>query len=104
MKNSQDHFSLERKIVRGIKFRKEDIVISRAFIKAFPEIALEVDATYTSAVEYITHCYSYRFLENFCEYFGFVTARRERKKGSFSDRLFVKTTPLFEKYFIWNVK
>jgi len=82
----------------------EDVVISRAFIKAFPETVLEVDATYVSNFEYITHCYSYRLLENFCEYFGFVKARRERKKGSFPDRLFVKTTPLCDQYFNWNVK
>jgi hypothetical protein len=82
----------------------EDAVISRAFIRAFPEIALEVDETYASAVEYITHCYSFRFLENFCEPFGFVTARREKKDGSFYSRLFVKTTPLFKKYFVWSTK
>lgn len=82
----------------------EDVVISRAFIKAFPEIVLEVDATYVSNFEYITHCYSYRLLENFCEYFGFVQTRREKKEKSFSERLFVKTTPLFDQYFNWNVK
>lgn len=81
----------------------EDVIISRAFIKAFPEIALEVDATYVSNFEYITHCYSYRLLENFCEYFGFVQTRREKKEKSFSERLFVKTSPLFNQYFNWNV-
>ncbi len=82
----------------------EDVVISRAFIKAFPDIALEVDATYVSNFEYITHCYSLRLLENFCEYFGFLKARREEKKGIVHDRLFIKTTPLFEKYFDWKVR
>ncbi|MFQ6038944.1 MAG: SEC-C domain-containing protein, partial [Candidatus Aminicenantales bacterium] len=81
----------------------EDIAISRTFIKAFPEIAYEVDDAYTSAVEYITHCYTHRFLENFCLPFGFVTVRRERKERSYFDRLFVKTTPLCRKYFIWNI-
>jgi len=82
----------------------EDIVIARAFIKAFPEISMEVDETYTSAVEYITRCYSFRSLENFCLPFGFVSARREKKERHYFDRLFVKTTPLYEKYFIWNIK
>ena len=82
----------------------EDVVISRAFIKAFPEIALEVDETYVSAVEYITRCYSLRFLERFCEPFGFVTIRRNKKEDSYFERLFVKTTPLLKKYFVWNVK
>ena len=82
----------------------EDVVISRAFIKAFPEIALEVDVTYVSAVEYITRCYSFRFLENFCEPFGFVTIRRKKKEDSYFERLFVKTTPLLKKYFVWNVR
>jgi len=82
----------------------EDVLISRTFIKAFPEIALEVDETYISAVEFITHCYSHRFLEHFCLPFGFVSARRERKEKLYLDRLFVKTTPLFREYFIWNVK
>ena len=82
----------------------EDAVISRAFIKAFPEIALEVYKTYVSEVEYISNCYSCRFLERFCEPFGFVTIRRKKKEGSYFERLFVKTTPLFKKYFVWNVK
>ena len=82
----------------------EDVVISRAFIKAFPEIAKEVDETYISAVKYITRCYSIRFLERFCEPFGFVTIRRKKKKDSYFERLFVKATPLFKKYFVWNVK
>jgi len=82
----------------------EDAVISRAFIKAFPEIAKEVDETYISAVKYITRCYSIRFLERFCEPFGFVTIRRKKKKDSYFERLFVKATPLFKKYFVWNVK
>lgn len=82
----------------------ENVVISRTFIRAFPEMAMEVDGTYVSEVEYISHCYSYRFLENFCEPFGFVTARREKKDRSVLDRLFVKTTPLFKKYFLWNEK
>jgi hypothetical protein len=80
----------------------EDVVISRAFLKAFPEIAMEVDKTYTSAVEYITHCYSLRFLEKFCEPFGFVTTRREEEEDFIFGRLFVKTTPLFIKYFAWS--
>ena len=82
----------------------EDVTLSRDFIKAFPEVALEVDETYISAFEYIAQCFSFRFLDRFCEYFGFVEARREKKEGSFIDRLFVKTSPLFKKYFIWNVK
>ncbi len=82
----------------------EDVVISRAFIKAFPEIVLEVDATYVSNFEYITRCYSSRLLENFCEYFGFVQTRRKKKERSFSGRLFVKTSPFFDQYFNWNVK
>ena len=82
----------------------EDVVISRAFIRAFPETATEVGETHVSAVKYITRCYSLRFLERFCEPFGFVTARREKKEDSYFERLFVKTTPLFKKYFVWKVK
>ncbi len=82
----------------------EDTSLARYFIKAFPEISMEVDEYYSSAFDYIAHCYSLRFLEKFCEYFGFVETRRERQEDSFSDKLFIKSSPLYKKYFIWDVQ
>jgi len=81
----------------------EDAALAKFFIKAFPEAALEIDSLYTSEFEYLTHCFSIRFLERFCEYFGFVECRREKQKELFSVRLSLKTSPLFETYFIWGV-
>ena len=82
----------------------EDITVARDFIKAFPEVALEVDEIYISAFEYITRCFSLRFLERLCEYFGFVKARRDKQQDPFSESLFVKTSPFFEKYITWNIQ
>lgn len=86
------------------KANTEDVALAKFFIKAFPETALEIDSLYTSEFEYLTHCFSLRFLERFCEYFGFVECRREKQKELFSVRLFAETSPLFETYFIWGVQ
>ena len=82
----------------------EDTALVRYFIKAFPEIALEVDAFYSSEFDYIACCFSLRFFERFCEYFGFVDTRREKQEDSYSEKLFIKMSPLYKEYFIWEVQ
>ncbi len=82
----------------------EDTALARYFIKAFPEICLGIEEYYTSEFDYIARCFSLRFLERFCEYFGFVETRREKQEDPFSEKLFVKTSPLCKKYFIWNAQ
>jgi len=82
----------------------EDTALARYFIKAFPEIAMEVDAFYSSEFDYIARCFSLRFFERFCEYFGFVDTRREKQEDSYSEKLFIKMSPLYKEYFIWEVQ
>jgi hypothetical protein len=81
----------------------EDLLLFSDFVRAFPETVLEADARYTSLFEYTARCYSLRFLERFCEYFGFVESRKKELKESFRDQHFLKTTPFFKKYFIWKL-
>ena len=81
-----------------------DTALARYFIKAFPEIVREVDASYTSEFDYIARCFSLRFFERFCEYFGFVDTRRKKQKDSYSEKLFIKMSPLYKEYFIWEVQ
>jgi hypothetical protein len=81
----------------------EDLTLFRDFVRAFPETVLEADARYTSFFEYTARCYSLRFLERFCEYFGFVEIQKKELKESFHHQLFLKSTPFFKKYFIWKL-
>lgn len=81
----------------------EDRVLFCDFVRVFPETLLEADAPYTSKFEQTARCYSLRFLERFCEYFGFVECRRKELKDSYHDQLFLKTTQFFKKYFLWKL-
>lgn len=58
----------------------EDSILVRELIKVFPEVAKEANEPYISAFEYTTRCFSLRFLERFCEYFGFTETRRKKEK------------------------
>jgi hypothetical protein len=49
----------------------------------------------------VRSCFSLRFLQHFCEYFGFVDTRREKKKP-YGFRLFVKKSSLFDRYVDWS--
>jgi hypothetical protein len=95
-------FSLYLLHIKAATFT-EDLILFRDFVRAFPEILLEADARYTSLFEYTARCYSIRFLERFCEYFGFVESRTKELKESYRDQLFLKNTPFFRKYFIWTL-
>ena len=94
-------FSLYLLHKKAAKFT-EDLSLFSDFVRAFPETVLEADDRYTSLFEYTARCYSLRFLERFCEYFGFVESRKKELKESFRDQFFLRTSPFFKKYFIWK--
>ncbi|MFH1481827.1 MAG: SEC-C metal-binding domain-containing protein [Pseudomonadota bacterium] len=72
------------------------------FIRAFPAVLMEAEKTSVlDPANDVRSCFSLRFLERFCEYFGFVDARRE-KKAPYGVRLFVKKSAFYDEYLNWS--
>lgn len=96
-------YLLHRKAGREI----EDQALADHFLRAFPQVlddARRYEAPYREPHDFISGCFSLRFLERFCEYFGFVTIRRETIPGRFIKRKFVQTTDFFQRYLQWRVQ
>jgi hypothetical protein len=95
-------YLLHRRASREI----EDQALAELFLRAFPralEEARSFELPYIEPRNFISGCFSLRFLERFCEYFGFVTIRREVISGQFIKRKFVRTTDFFGKYLQWRL-
>ena len=72
------------------------------FIRAFPAVLEEVEGTpYKTPLEEIKRCFSLRFLERFCEYFGLADIHREKKGHSQFD-LSVKKSSFYDRYINWS--
>lgn len=72
------------------------------FIKAFPMTLSEAEEIrLLDPRDTARSCFSLRFLEHFCEYFGFVDTRRE-KKTPYGFHLFVKKSELYDSYIKWS--
>ncbi|MFA5800754.1 MAG: SEC-C domain-containing protein [Candidatus Peribacteraceae bacterium] len=85
----------------------EDQALADHFLRAFPQVLEEArryEAPYREPHDFISSCFSLRFLERFCEYFGFVTIRRETIPGRFIKRKFVQTTDFSRRYWQWRVQ
>ena len=85
----------------------EDKALADHFLRAFPQVledARRYEAPYREPSDFISSCFSLRFLERFCEYFGFVTIRREVIPGRFIKRKFVQTTDFFRQYLQWRLQ
>ena len=85
----------------------EDQALAGHFLRAFPQVledARRYEAPYCEPRDFISGCFSLRFLERFCEYFGFVTIRRELIPSRFIKRKFVQTTDFFRQYLQWRVQ
>ena len=96
-------YPLHRQASRDI----EDQVLADHFLRAFPQVLEEArryEAPYREPRDFISGCFSLRFLERFCEYFGFVTIRRETIPGRFIKRKFVRSTDFFRQYWQWRVQ
>jgi hypothetical protein len=95
-------YLLHRRAVREV----EETEIDDLFLRAYPmalEEARRYEGPYLDATKLITGCFHLRFLERFCENFGFVTIRREPIPDRFIHRRFVQTTDLFRQYFTWRM-
>jgi len=76
--------------------------LSYYFIKAFPAVLSEAEGIRSlDPSDTVKGCFSLRFLEHFCEYFGFVDTRRE-KKTPYGFRIFVKKSDLYDHYINWS--
>ena len=72
------------------------------FLRAFPTVLSEAgSAMPLSPADNVRRCFSLRFLERFCEYFGLVDIRRE-KKGAFEFDLLVKKSAFYDRYIQWT--
>jgi len=77
--------------------------LSRHFIAAFPAVLKDIrEVPYFTPQQEVGYAFFTRFIKNFCEYFGLVTVREEKKKLWEYDR-FVQITPFFEKIFQWKI-
>lgn len=73
-----------------------------SFVRAFPAALGEAESTvFSSPAEEIRRCFSLRFLERFCEYFGLVVLRRKNKEPYEWD-LSVKKSAFYDQYINWT--
>jgi hypothetical protein len=74
------------------------------FIRAFPgALSLAEGHPYSTPEELIRRAFTSRFIRRFCEYFGLVTAREEKKEHAQVD-LFVQASPFYDKVFQWKAE
>jgi hypothetical protein len=77
---------------------------STYFIQAFPAV-LKTEEKYLSSEEpygLLQHSFYVRFIERFCEYFGFVTIQKQKR--SLQLDYLIKTTPFFNELFQWKLE
>lgn len=75
--------------------------LSDFFVRAFPAVLDEVEVNIPSLpAEEIQSCFSLRFLERFCQYFGLADIHRQ-KKGLYQFDLSVKKSDFYDLYINW---
>jgi hypothetical protein len=77
--------------------------LSKIFVQAFPAMldAVKSHPSIEQPEELVQSAYCVRFLERFCEYFGFVTIKKERRFPGNIDYT-VQTTSLFNNILQWE--
>ncbi|MFA9453955.1 MAG: hypothetical protein ACERK6_08575 [Candidatus Aminicenantaceae bacterium] len=81
----------------------EDREFFRDFFRIYPEMVFgnrPRDMNFND----VAQCYSLRFLQRFCAYFGFVEVRESKDKDWYKRKTSVRTRRLFDDYFQWQVK
>jgi hypothetical protein len=87
-----------RKKARGYV---ESHSISPFFIRAFPLVLAEVERPWKNIYSIVDDCYSLRFLERFCAYFGLIEVRE--RIDPLDRTLVFKVSPLFDRFISWRV-
>ena len=91
-------YLLHRKARQCIAARQ----VGDSFVRAFPAVLNETEAAvHRSPDEQVWACFSLRFLERFCEYFGLVDIHRETK-GLYQFDLSVKKSAFYDRYIGWS--
>jgi len=73
------------------------------FIKAFPDLALEIDeVSYQTVEQTMRRAYFYRTLKYFSQFFGLAEVR-ETSEGTFPESYTVKKLPLLDKLISFNI-
>lgn len=72
------------------------------FIHAFPSILREAEGELKEYYRTILRCYSLRFIERFCSYFGLIDTQ-EKSAGPYRDELTLKTSTLFDQFLSWII-
>lgn len=76
--------------------------IGNIYLKAFPDLIKEARGLYDSKRE-ANHCFTHRFLENFCLPFGLLD-KKETGKDWTEKKIYYKVGPLFKCLFQFNIK
>lgn len=72
------------------------------YLKAFPKfLTLFPDDHYSKGIDSFRHCYEWRTIDNFFEWFGFATVQRSDKYFD-RDKTKLKRTELFKQIFIFD--
>ncbi len=82
----------------GDNFKHTDIY-GDYFIDAFPDLLLEVEASYSSPENNIKDCFSFWVFERFARYFGLAELRYTANERGYFCEIEVKATPLL-KFFV----
>ena len=94
-------FSLYMLHLKAGDYTDEDILMDY-FIRAFPMVLSETEGSmYIDPEDLLKISFSLRFLERFCEYFGFIDVKRENV-SDFRLKLIVKRSSFFDKYIDWS--
>jgi len=72
------------------------------FIRAFPSILREAEGELKEYYRTILHCYSLRFMNRFCAYFGLIETQ-EKSVGPFRYELILRTSGLFHQFLSWMI-
>ena len=91
-------FLLHRKAQEYIS----DEALGDFFIRTFPAaLAEDKEVFWREPADAVKRCFSLRFLERFCEYFGFADIQR-KKKEPYGFHLFIKKSAFYDQYIQWS--
>ena len=81
----------------------EDREFFRNFFRLYPDMIFDDYRGEARTFDEVARCYSVRFLDRFCAYFGFVETKKSKHKSWFERKTYVKTSRLFKDFFEWQV-
>jgi len=60
--------------------------------------------SYGTPEDELSRCFSIRFLERFCLYFGLIEIKREKIDNSWREKLYIKKSNFYDKFVHWKEK